>query len=103
MTRPNGCNARDKFGRALGATVLVFCRLCTNHSGYKLGHHKSRSTLYSSLICKIPRRSLKRFSMVQPHEMKMMIRLSDNSKVKVESVCVEEDLEGVGVEDVGKG
>ena len=35
--------------------------------------------------------------------MKMIIRLSDNSKVQVESVCVEEDLEGEGVEEDGKG
>ena len=41
-----------KFGRTLGAAVVVFCRLCTNPSGYKLGRRKSRSTLDSSLIFK---------------------------------------------------
>ena len=40
-----------KFGRTLGTTIVcVFCRLCTNHSGYKLRRHRSRSTLDSSLI-----------------------------------------------------
>ena len=33
--------------------------------------------------------------MVQHHEMKMIIRLSDNSKVQ-ESVCVEEERRGHG-------
>ena len=54
------------FGRVLVATVVVFCGLCTNPSGYKLGCRKSRPTLDSSLIFKNPRRSLKRFSMMQP-------------------------------------
>ena len=30
-----GVTLVTKFGRALGATVVVFCRLCTNPSGYK--------------------------------------------------------------------
>ena len=55
-----------KFGRALGATIVVFCQLCTNPSGYKLGRRKSSFTLDSSLIFNNPRRSLKRFSMIQP-------------------------------------
>ena len=28
-----------KFGRTLGATVMIFCQLCTNPSGYNLGRH----------------------------------------------------------------
>ena len=40
-----GVTLVTKFGRALGATVVFFCRLCTNPSGYKLGGRKSRSTL----------------------------------------------------------
>ena len=36
-------------------------------------------------------------------EQKMIIRLSENSKVKVESVGAEEDLEGEGVEEEWEG
>ena len=100
MTHPNiGVMLVTKFVRALGTTVTVFCRLCTNPSGYKLGRHKSYSTLDSSIIYKNPRQSL----MVQHHETKMIIRVSENLKVKVESVSMEEDLEGDGVKEDGNG
>ena len=56
-----------KFGCALGAIVVFFCRLCTNPSSYKLGRRKNRSTLDSSLIFKNSRRSLeKRFFLSNP-------------------------------------
>ena len=61
-----GVTLVTKFRCALGATVVVFCRLCTNCSDSKLGPRQSRSTLDLSLIFKNPRRSLKIFSMVQP-------------------------------------
>ena len=37
MTCLNWCNDREKFRRALGATVVSFCRLYRNPSGYNLG------------------------------------------------------------------
>ena len=41
-----GVQLVTKFGRALGATVVVLCRLYTTPSGYKIGHSKRRSTLH---------------------------------------------------------
>ena len=61
-----GVKLMTKFRLALGTTIVVFCRLCANPLGYRLGHCRSHSTLDSSLIFKNPRRCLKRFSMVQP-------------------------------------
>ena len=44
---------------------MVFCRLCKNPSGYKLGCRKGCSMLASSLVHKNPGWCLKSFSMVQ--------------------------------------
>ena len=52
-----GCNPTlvTKFVCALGTTVvlLLFCRLCTNPSGYNIGCYRSHSIMSSSLRLEI--------------------------------------------------